>query len=276
MTTIDFKTSVLGNTNLKAGRLGLSASYGAPASAFEDAFEKGCNYFYMGGGRKRANMKEAIRNLISRGHRDKMIISIQTYARLGLMTEFFFKQSLKSIGVDYADVMLLGWHNSTPFSMLMDFAFSMREKGLCKFIGMSGHNRSLFPQMNKKQIDGKNIFDLFHIRYNAAHRGAEKDCFPFFESASRPGIVSYTATRWGHLLDPKKIPRGENPIRARDCYRFALSNPYIDICLCGPKNSSEMQEALKALDKGPLEENEQQRINAIGDYVHTHASSFFS
>jgi predicted aldo/keto reductase-like oxidoreductase len=223
----------------------------------------------MGGGRKRANMKTAVRNLCGQGHRDKMIISLQTYARFGILTEFFFKQTLKSLGIEYADVLLLGWHNRTPFSMLMDFALSMKEKGLCRFIGMTGHNRTLFTQMAQKQEGQKNVFDLFHIRYNPAHRGAQTECFPFLNSEPRPGIVSYTATRWGQLLDPKRMPKGEAPLRARDCYRFALSNPGVDICLCGPRDISQMQEALKALDEGPLSEDEMARVKRIGDHVHS-------
>ena len=95
----DFKTSVLGDTGLKVGRLGLAASYGAPAKAFEEAFDKGCNYFYTGSGRHRSDMKKAVKNLCSQGQRDKMVISIQTYARLGFMTEILFKQALKSLKI---------------------------------------------------------------------------------------------------------------------------------------------------------------------------------
>jgi hypothetical protein len=39
---------ILGRTGLKVGRLGISSSYGAPAEAFEEAFERGCNYFVIG------------------------------------------------------------------------------------------------------------------------------------------------------------------------------------------------------------------------------------
>ncbi len=272
----NFKTSILGSTGLKAGRLGLASSYSAPAQAFEEAFEKGCNYFYMGGGRKRAGMKTAIKNLCAQGHRDKMIISIQAYSRFGFMTEFFFKQSLKSLGIDYADILMLGWHNSMPFSMLLNFALTIKRKGLCRFIGISGHNRTLFPELAKKEIDGKKVFDLFHIRYNAAHRGAQTECFPFLNSNTDPGIVSYTATRWGHLLNPKHMPKGQMPLQAKDCYRFALSNPDVDICLCGPKDVLQMKEALTALDSGPLTPQEIQRVKYIGDYVHTHSKSLFS
>jgi predicted aldo/keto reductase-like oxidoreductase len=98
-------------TGLEVGSLSLSASYDTPASAFEEAFEKGCNYFYIGSGRRSTGMKEAIRNLVAKGHRDKIAIAIHTYAKLGLLAEFFFKRALKSLNIDYADVMILGWHN---------------------------------------------------------------------------------------------------------------------------------------------------------------------
>ena len=69
---------------------------------------------------------------------------------------------------------------------------------------MSGHQRSLFPQMDEKAQ-----FELFHIRYNGAQRRAEEEIFTHLKKINRPGIVSYTATRWGQLLNPKKMPPGE-------------------------------------------------------------------
>jgi hypothetical protein len=68
---------------------------------------------------------------------------------------------------------------------------------------MSGHNRALFAEMAKT-----GLFDLYHIRYNAANRGAKKEVYPQITSQGRPGIVTYTTTRWGFLLNPKKLPPG--------------------------------------------------------------------
>jgi predicted aldo/keto reductase-like oxidoreductase len=266
----NFKFSVLGKTNLKVGRLGLAGSYGAPAIAYEKAFENGCNYFYSGSGRLRSQMKQAVKSLVSQGQREKMVISVQTYARFGVMTEIWFKQSLAGMGIDHADILMLGWHNNTPSNRLMDFALGMQEKGLCRFIGISGHNRSLFPKlMEEKKID------LFHIRYNPAHRGAQKECFPLVENDGAPGLVTYTATRWGHLLKEKHMPSGESPLSARECYRFSLSDPRVNLCLCGPKDMDQMQTALSALDKGPLTPAETDRITRIGDHVHKAAKGFF-
>jgi hypothetical protein len=46
---MDFSQPVrLARTELLAGRLGISSSFGAPCPAYEEAFEKGCNYFTWG------------------------------------------------------------------------------------------------------------------------------------------------------------------------------------------------------------------------------------
>lgn len=266
----DFRISTLGRTGLRVGRLGLAGSYGAPSRAYEMAFEQGCNYFYMGSGRKRSRMKTAVRSLVRRGFRDRMVISIQTYARWGLFTPFLFRAALKSLEIERADILMLGWHNTQPSPRLTDMALDLKEKGLTRFIGISGHNRPLMARMAQEKT-----IDVFHIRYNPAHQGAAEECFPAFEAADAPGLVTYTATRWGHLLDAKKMPPGEPPLAASDCYRFSLSDPRVNICLTGPKTQDQLSHALTALDKGPLTSEELARINRIGTHVHDHAGGFF-
>ncbi len=192
--------AILGKTGLKAGRLGVAASYGAPTSAFEKAFERGCNYFYWGSMRK-DGMGQAIRNICSRGKRDDLIIVIQSYSRSAFLMEAFHKRALKSLAIEQADILILGWHNKRPARKILDRALELKEKGLYRFLGLSGHNRTLFPALARE-----NIFDLFHIRYNAAHRGAEEENFPYLQGENRPGVISYTATRWGQLLKTKKMP----------------------------------------------------------------------
>jgi len=265
----NFRERVLGRTGLRVGRLGLAASYGAPAEAFEAAFAKGCNYFYLGSGRHRAGMRQAVRNLCRQGQRDNLVVAIQSYARFGFLMEWFFKRNLRAMGIERADILILGWHNRRPSPGLVVRAQAMMAKGLCRFLGMSGHQRKLFPQM---AVEGQ--FDLFHVRYNAAHRGAENDIFPRLQGDDRPGLVSYTATRWGQLLNSKKMPDGDSVPAPSDCYRFVLSNPAVDVCMCGPKNVDQMRDALSALELGPLGEDDMARMRRIGDYVHQHTRKF--
>jgi len=184
--------------------------------------------------------------------------------------ELFYRKALKTLGIEAADVMLLGWHDKVPSPRIMDRAMEMKDKGLFRFLGLSGHNRRLFPELVKDDR-----FDLFHVRYNAAHRGAELDIFDKMPEQNRPGLVAYTATRWGDLVRPKSMPRGEEPLRGADCYRFALNHPMVDVCITGPKNRKEMREALAALDLGALREEEMARIRRIGDHVHADFKGHF-
>ncbi len=258
----------IGKTGLMAGRLGLGAGYGAPAAAFEEAFKRGCNYFYWTS--RKSGMRDAIRQICANGKRDELVIALQTYSRSAFLMETSMQKALKKLSIDHADVLLLGWYNRKPAARLIDKALSMKEKGYFRFLGMSGHNRPLFPKMVRE-----GVFDLFQVRYNAAHRGAETDVFPLLRDNGQPGIVSYTATRWGHLLRSKKMPPGEAPPSAADCYRFVLTYPDVDVALCGPKNVNEMREALKTLDMGPMDDAELNRMKKIGDHVHASSSTFF-
>ena len=69
-------------------------------------------------------------------------------------------------------------------------------------------------------------------------------------------------------MKPKKMPPGESPPAASDCYRFVITNPNVDVCMCGPSNDDEMKEALRTLDLGPLDPEALQRMQRIGSHVH--------
>lgn len=259
------KKVTLGRTGLKAGRLGISSSWQAPPEAFAEAFEKGCNYFTWGTfikGRSSA-MREAIKNIIKQGQREKLILSMLSYAHNAFLTEHFLQKGLKAIGTDYTDVLLLGFYSKRPPQRVIDGALKLKEKGLIRFVGITSHKRKLFPELYKE-----GLFDIFHIRYNAAHRGAEADVFPFIEGEGKPGLVTFTATRWGKLLNPKKMPPGEAPAAAVDCYRFVLSNPAVDVCMMGAKNSQQMRENLAVLELGPMSDEEIKRMRKIGDFIY--------
>ena len=102
----------------------------------------------------------------------------------------------------------------------------------------------------------------------AIEQDAEQDIFPHLPQANRPGIVSFTATCWGKLLKPKRMPAGERPLTPADCYRFALSHPDVNVCVTGPSTAAQMEDNLKALDAGPLDAEEMARIRRIGEHIY--------
>lgn len=256
---------VLGRTGLKVGRLGIASGYGAPAAAIEEAFERGCNYFTWGTVIKgyKPQMREALRNIAAKGGRDRLVLACFSYAHNNFFTEKMMRRGLKSAGLDHADVLILGYFSRQVPRRLIDGALRMKEKGLVRFVGLSSHNRKLCGAL---AADGP--FDVVHFRCNAAHRGAEKDIFPCAAGEGRPGLVAFTATRWGQLLKAKKMPPGERPMTAAECYRFVLSNPAVDVCMSGPKTVEEMRENLTVLESGPMTEDEMARARRIGDHVY--------
>jgi hypothetical protein len=124
---MSLKPTILGKTGLKVGRLGVAGGYGAQASAFEEAFERGCNYFYWGSMRKKG-MRQAIRNICRQGKRDDLVIVIQSYARSAFLMEASLKRALNSLGITHADVLVLGWYNKRPSQKLLDRALVMKDK----------------------------------------------------------------------------------------------------------------------------------------------------
>ena len=263
--TFTLKTT-LGRSGLEVGRLGISSSFGAPAAAYEQAFERGCNYFTWGTfirGRSRP-MGSAIRNIARAGKRDRLVVAMLTYAHNRWLSEHFFTKGLHAAHLDYADVLVLGYFPKRPSQSVIDGALALKEKGLVRSIGLTSHNRKLFAQ-----LAGEDLFDLFHVRYNAAHRGAETETFPqLLDTPNRPGIVSFTATDWRKLLNPKKMPPGTPPLTAAECYRFVLSHPAVDVCMMGAKTMEQMGENLNVLEQGPLTEEEMGRVTRIGKYVY--------
>jgi aryl-alcohol dehydrogenase-like predicted oxidoreductase len=255
-----------GETGLAVSRLGIGSSFVRDARFVEEAVERGVNYLYWGSIRRPA-FGRAIRN-VARKKRDAVVLVVQSYSRVAALLAPSVEIALRRAGVEHFDFLLLGMWNAPPRPRIVEAALRLREAGKVRHLMLSTHNRPSLPDHFREHAAGRSAFDAFMVRYNAVHRGAEQDVFPFLPASHRPGLVAYTATRWGHLLDPAKMPPGETPPPARDCYRFALSQPAVSLVLCGPASREEMQEALAALDAGPLAPEEDARLRRIGDHIY--------
>jgi aryl-alcohol dehydrogenase-like predicted oxidoreductase len=263
---MDFRQQVpLGRTGLMVSRLGIASGYGVPAAAVEKAFhEHNVNYFYISPILYLGRMREALLNLAPQ-HRDKMVIVLAKPVGKGFFLKSYLERWLRRLNIDRFDLLLLqGVRKRKP--LLFDRARKLKEEGKTRFVGMSSHERPLFGRIARGEIDVP--IDVFQVRYNAVHRGAEKDIFPFLPEQNRPGIVNFTATCWRKLLNAKKMPEGERPLSAAECYRFVLSNPHVDLSLTGPSTAERLQENLKVLEDGPLSEEEMARVRRIGKHIY--------
>lgn len=259
---MEFEPRTLGRTGLIVGRLGVAASYGVPAAAVERAVEQGVNYLYWGSIR-RPGFGQAIRNLAA--SRDRLVLVVQSYSRIGALIGWSVERGLRALRLEFADILLLGMWNSPLPERILDAARALRQRGLVRFLAVSSHNRRFVPELAKSPD-----VDVVHFRYNAAHPGAEADIFPRLAAVNRTGMVAYTATSWGQLLKESKALHGERVPTAADCYRFVLTRPEIDVCLSGPANAAHMDEALKALRLGPMDEDEVAWMRRVGSAVSHH------
>jgi aryl-alcohol dehydrogenase-like predicted oxidoreductase len=256
-----WQRTILGRTGLETGRLGLAAGYGVPASAVEEAFERGVNYLYFGSIRRGA-FAEALRHLAPR--RDQFALVVQSYSRVAALMGWSLERALRAAKSSYADVLLLGLWNHLPSPKILDAAAQLKQRGLVRHIAVSSHNRPFIPELARNPL-----VDILHVRYNAVHPGAEIEVFPHLPGdGQRPGVVTFTATSWGQLLKSSKVPAGEKTPTATDCYRFAMSHPSVDVCLCGPSNAAHMKDALKALESGPMSAEELAWMHRVGKAIY--------
>jgi len=215
-----------------------------------------------------AGFGAGLRSLRSR--RDEFRLVIQSYARVAKMVPWSLERALKSLGMDQADILLLGLWNKDVTRAVFDQALRVRDRGLIRAIAVSTHNRPLAPTMASNSD-----IDILHVRYNAVHPGAERDIFPRPPAPEvRPGIVTFTATCWGDLMKPDKVPAGDKIPTAGDCYRFNLTNPAVDLCLTGPRYVADLTAALDALEKGPMTPDEMDWMRRVGKAKYQKPSLF--
>ncbi len=247
--------------------LGLSVGGGRlPAPEIERAVERGINYLYFGSLRGQS-MARAVRSMAPR--RDKLVLTVQSYTRVAGLLRPSLQRGLRALGTDYADVLLLGWWSTPPSRAILDAALDAQAKGLAKHIMVSCHDRLMFA----KYIPDTS-YGAIMLRYNASHPGAEREVFPLLqpEIEKRPGVVAYTATRWGDLVNPALTPEGERTPRGSDCYRFALTPPEVNVCLTAPSNALQLDEAFASLDRGPMDAAELAWMKRVGASIRARRS----
>src|SRR5262245_8517545 len=237
------------------------------------ALERGINYWNWCG--HEDGMSEAIRELGSR--RNRVVIAIQLSARGHREARRELNEILTQLKTDYVDVVTFYYvETETEWAQITSPQGSLgameraRSEGSLKMIGLTTHQRPL-----ARRILASRCLDLLMLRYNAAHRGAEKEIFPLARQLAVP-LVSFTGLRWKALLSAThEDPQDFRPPPAREWYRFVLAHPAVSVALMAPGGRRELLENLELLsdwrEPSPLE---YEALKLHGDRVHRHAGSF--
>lgn len=306
-----FSMRYLGKTDLLVSPLGIGCGSGIASQDLLYAFDRGVNYFFFSSDLHHflyRRSAEALHTLCKQGSavREKVILATVTYVRhpdqiLGVLFDQFAE-----LGVDYIDVFHWGWITDAddllPFlklgrqlkqatfaqviqpMMQMLVAKSqiwekqaqvineeLLKRGLVRYIGASFHSRTLARRW-------MNDLDILMLRYNMAHLGVEQEIVPFLseEKKRNPGIVVFNVAHptLNLLYGSSANSSPDHPIPSvPTCYRFALSQPWVDVVLAGPSNREEIDSALAALEQGPLSVQECEAIRGYGKHFQTHTQT---
>ena len=171
----EFLGITLGATEIPVHRLGLSATNRPGKLTIHRAIDAGVNYFFAYGFDRQ--MVTTLRDLFKR-EREKHVIATGAYNLLVGHQNLrrTLEKRLRQFRTDYIDVfMFLGVMKPKQFAEpLRDEMQRLREEGKVRFIGMSCHDRIFAGKLAEE-----GALDVFMIRYNAAHRGAEREIFPY-------------------------------------------------------------------------------------------------
>ena len=232
----DFLFRALPKVGKRVFRLGLSASYGLDEAGAREALAAGMNYVFWS--RFAKPLTAALKDEIRRDRERLVIACGPTLGYTRGAVRRAAESSLRLLGTDYLDVFQLHWLGKMSAWTAGTRAelVRLREEGKVRALGVSIHDRSRAGRLAEDSP-----LDLFMIRYNAAHPGAERDIFPHL-GTRRPAVVAYTATAWRRLLRRPRGWEGRVPT-AGDCYRFCLGSPQVDVVLAAPASAS--------ISKGP-------------------------
>jgi len=266
-----------GRTGLQVSPLGLAAfSFSSrglpdrrrklPAADAERAFhEHGLSTFFVSP--LMTDLLEGLRRLIRAGHRDQLTIISGGGIPTGWGVRRGCEKLLRRLETDRLDVWLLGWVRARwhVTGRTWPTMRRLKEEGKARAIGFSCHDRSLALALGRELA-----VDVMMLRYNAAHRGVEREVFDKL-GEERPAIIAYTATRWGMLLQPLPEAGFEAPMSAPECYRFVLAHPSVDMALCAATSIEELRADVVGVLQGPLAPSRTEEVRRFGDAVHAAA-----
>lgn len=261
-----FERRGLGRTDLIVSPFGIGGGYRIGSDAITWAFEKGINFFFWATWLPTYRPMERGLKKILPTHRDEIVIATAPYSWVfpGSI-ERTVKKHLRRLRIDHIDLFLLGWVVRESQQRAVDELIRIKEKGLVRYVGFSGHKRPMIRRMAQEWP----IFDVLMVRYSAAHRGAEEEVFSHMNGEDRPGIVAFNALKHGTMLKrPKEWPETKPIPTVGQAYRFVLSHPKVDLCLSGASKLEHVKELKKIMEKGPMSPEETTFMREFGDVRH--------
>jgi hypothetical protein len=238
------------------------------------AFDAGINFFFVSADAHwpfyagvRTGLEKLLRDKIAK--RSQIVLAIVSYLDNPLFHQTgVFGEVLNAIPAsESADVLIAGATTSRNFDRI-DTLKKLRAAGRfgSRAIGASFHDRaSALTACNEGSLD------ISYIRYNTDHTGASADLLPHLKPNSSTLVFNFKSAMF-----PVKdhefalLPESDRKWLPDICdhYRFVLSHPRIDGVLCSPQSPDELSDLVGALDRKPLDLDEQEYMIRLSSLAH--------
>lgn len=194
------------------------------------AFDKGINGVYFNSGPSSPNFCQGLKRLVKDHGRDNLFIignggnpaqSKRLDHRHKHVVLQEFHNILKELDISYLDVFNLQWIQ--PYEELdlvletLTALEQLKAQGKVRYVCASTHNFNYATTL----IESSGLLDCMMLRYNMAHKSAEKRAIPACQKAGIP-VLAFTTTRWNSLQQGHKKWKQEPPTTA-DCISYALT-----------------------------------------------------
>jgi hypothetical protein len=235
------------------------------------AFDAGINFFFL-----TADMhwpwyektRQGLRVLLARGGdtRDQVVVGVVTYVAQPEFCWMPLTEVLDAVpGLQRIDLSIVGGaHSGDYLPRLQEHHRHRAERWAgVRAVGTTFHDRAA-----ARMAITHRMIDIAFVRYNVEHPGAEEDLFAHLRAAPRahrpetpvPLLYNFKSTSGARTLHDRwqqlAMAPGDWRPDITDFYRFALTNPALDGALISLSRLPHLRELRRALDRGPLDEEE--------------------
>lgn len=232
------------------------------------AFDAGINFFFVTADMHwplYENTRRGLGQLLQRGGdvRDRLVVATVCYVTQPEFCGEPHREVLEELpALQRIDVLLAGGAYGPEIDRRAAIYAEHRQT---RFLDARGIGASFHDRPAAAQHCNAGRFDICFARYNASHPGAEQDLFP--QVTGRSALLFGFSNLRGYVSPARCDELGLAPELWRpeltDAYRFALTPQEVDGLLIAPAIPAHIDALARALDKGPLTEDEREYMRSL-------------
>ena len=207
--------------------------------------------------------RRALEKLLARGPdiREQVVVALVSYVTQPEFCAGALEEGLEAVsGLKFIDLAIIGGAYSEEFLTRLHVYHQIRSYGK---LGNKATGTTFHDRIAALLAINHNLVDIAFIRYNPIHAGAKLDLFPYLKQPTSTLLYNFKSTL-GFLDRERYAALGLNDDywqpKITDYYRFALTRPEIDGLLCSPSTPQEVEALSRALEVGPLDEEEEKYL----------------